>query len=337
MTRWGLIARSETDRGIGIQTLALFEHLHPERTLVVVDKKSGFRPHPSNYPDATVTVLKHGNLKNSLDETVVRDWWAGLDVVFTVETFYDWDLIGWAKDDGVATIVQGNPEFWVADNPQPDVWTWPTSWRTEFLPTGPIIPVPTLERPNVAAHINVPNLKALHIAGNRAMGDRNGTDLVALAMRRVPTGTKMTMYSQAPVAPIRGLSYRQPVENRWEMYHDSHVLVLPRRYGGLCLPALEAMACGLAVLMPNCSPNTDWPIYELNGDIGRTLRMQTGPVQTFDTFVNDIANALKTLNARRDLLEASMLRAREWAEANTWDTHAETYYKLIEDASRSSR
>lgn len=333
--RWGLIARSETDRGIGIQSLAIHDNLNPERTLVVLDQKSGFTAHPQNYPDATIVALKHGNVKNTLPEAQVRDWWKGLDVIFTVETFYDWDLINWANDDGVATVVQGNPEFWQSSNPQPDVWTWPTRWRLNHLPDGPVIPVPTVMRPNIAASIEDPVLRAVHIAGNRAMGDRNGTDLLAQAMRRVPVGTKLSVYSQAPIPPIHGAALRAPVENRWDMYRNNHVLLLPRRYGGLCLPALEAMSSGLAVMMPQCEPNEDWPIYGLQGDTGRTLRMQTGEVSTFDTYSNDIANSLKHLQNDRTALRYAMERARTWAEENTWNRWALTYYDLLEQASAS--
>lgn len=335
--RWGLIARSETDRGIGVQTLAIHDHLNPERTLVVLDQKSGFTAHPQNYPDATIVALKHGNAKNTLPEDQVRDWWKGLDVVFTVETFYDWDLIEWAKADGVRTVVQGNPEFWQASNPQPDVWTWPTRWRLKYLPDGPVIPVPTVPRPNTSAPADAANLRVVHIAGNRAMGDRNGTDLLANAVKRVTAGTRISIYSQAPLPVIRGVSYRAPVESRWDMYAGQHILCLPRRYGGLCLPALEAMSAGLAVMMPQCEPNEDWPIYGIQGDTGRTLRMQTGDVETFDAYSNDIANSLKHLHNDRNALRYAMERARTWAEENTWSRHGETYYNLLEDASRSRR
>lgn len=335
--KWGLIARSETDRGIGIQTLAISQAIYPDKTLVVIDQKSGFQPHPGNYPGASIVHLKHGPVKNTLPEAEIRDWWKGLDVVFTVETFYDWDLISWAKADGVRTVVQGNPEFWQATNPQPDVWTWPTRWRLDHLPSGPIIPVPTISRPNVAAPVDMPTLKVLHIAGNRAMGDRNGTDLVSGAMRRMPAGTKVTVFSQAPLAPIRGVFNRAPAADRWNMYVGQHILLLPRRYGGLCLPALEAMACGLAVMMPQCEPNEDWPIYGLQGETGRTLRMQTGEVKTFDTYINDIGNALKHVNNDRSALRYAMESARTWAEENTWARWASTYYDLLDNANRLSR
>lgn len=329
--KWGLIARSETDRGIGIQTYAMYQNLRPDKTLVIIDQKSGFASHPENYPNETIVSLKHGSLKNTLPEAEVRDWWKGLDVVITVETFYDWDVIGWAKADNVRTIVHGNPEFWMASNPQPDQWIWPTSWRINRLPDGPIIPVPVPDVPFTASDPHEGQLRAVHIAGNRAMGDRNGTDLIYDAMRSIPTGVKLSVYSQAPVPSIRNGVPKRPAEDRWEMYKGQHVLVLPRRYGGLCLPTIEALASGCAVIMSHCDPNQHWPVILCDGDKDRVLRMQTGDVETFRAYPNVLANHIKNLIVNREMLAKLMEKSREWANANRWATHAYRYYDVINE------
>jgi hypothetical protein len=331
--RWGLIARSETDRGIGIQTLAMYQNLCPDKTLVVIDRKSGYEAHTENYPDATTVELKHGGVKNSLDETTVRDWWQGLDVIISVETLYDWDLIAWAKADGVKTVIHGNPEFWVATNPQPDQWIWPTTWRLEKLPEGPVVPVPVPERPFVAADPHSPGLVlALHTAGSQTIGTRNGTDIVALASRRLANaGVKFTVYSQGPTAAFTRALVKAPVTDRWSMYVGQHMLILPRRYGGLCLPALEAMACGLAVVMPDCPPNRDWPVIRVPGDTGATIQMQTGPVPVFEVYANVLASTVLPFVANRDILAEAQARSREWAEANRWAELAHRYYDVMDE------
>jgi glycosyltransferase involved in cell wall biosynthesis len=330
--KWGLIARSETDRGIGIQTLAMYQNLCPDKTLVVIDKKSGFEPHPENYPDATLVELKHGTHRNTLDQTTVRDWWKGLDVIIAVETLYDWDMIEWAKADKIKTVVHGNPEFWVATNPQPDQWIWPTTWRLNHLPTGPVVPVPVPNRPIVAADPHHPGLvKALHTAGSATIGVRNGTDIAALASRRLSnSGVKFTVYSQGPTAAFHRALVKPPVKDRWEMYVDQHILILPRRYGGLCLPALEAMACGLAVAMPDCPPNRDWPTIRFNGETGRTIPMQTGPVPVFEVYANEVTNRILHYVHHRDNLAEVMQRSRDWAEENRWPNLAPLYYDTLE-------
>lgn len=324
--RWGLIARSETDRGLGIQTKAMFDNLSPDTTLVVVVPGSGFAAHPENYPGSTIVKLDN----HQLDEEIVRDWWKGLDVVVSVETLYDWRLVEWAKADGVRTVVHGNPEFWMASNPQPDMWWWPTKWRTDKLPQGLIVPVPVERRLNVAAPLDDTNLRAVHIAGN-AMFDRNGTGILLNGMRQVPKGVKLHIYHQTPLARnfhshIRHLG---SVTDRWSMYEGQHVLVLPRRYGGLCLPALEAMSCGLVPIMPNCSPNFYWPIYTVEGDLGREIQMQGGTIETYDAYTTQVANALKFFAADLRRLERYQTAVAEWVEYNTWDALGYAYHVAL--------
>ena len=49
--------------------------------------------------------------------------------------------------------------------------------------------------------------------------------------------------------------------NYWDNYRGD-VLIMPRRFGGLCLPVNEALAAGMPAIMPNISPNewlpTEW-------------------------------------------------------------------------------
>lgn len=319
--RWGLIVRSERDRGLGIQTKAMYDNLHPDKTLVVVNKRSGFESHPEDYPGATVAEFHngHGTWKFA-DEEIVRDWISGLDVVLSVETLYDWDLFG-----DVTTIVHGNPEFWVSSKTQPDVWWWPTSWRTEHIPYGPIVPVPVPDGPSwLDAHNAFDGqLRVSHVAGSGAMEDRNGTLTVIDAKRRLPS-IAVSIYDQK----------NAPVSDRFEMYRDQHILLLPRRYGGLCLPALEAMASGLMVIMPDCSPNDDWPTYRVPCEPGKIVNMQTGPVQLHETYPRSIMDALRSIDSDRTTLHNYQNKSGEWAQRNTWPMLAGRYHRELDIASR---
>lgn len=335
--KWGLIARSETDRGLGIQTFAMWENLHPDRTLVVVNEQSGFDSHPELYPGATLVTLEHGPDKNRLHEWAVRNWWRGLDAIVTVETLYDWDLVEWARADGVRTIVHGNPEFWMATNPQPDAWWWPTPWRSEYLPTGPVVSVPVPDVPITARPAHDGTLSLVHVAGN-AMADRNGTALVAQAMRSIPAkNVDLHVHTQMAVPRFyRDTTIHKTVADRWSIYRGRHVLVLPRRYGGLCLPVLEAMASGLAVIMTDCSPNETWPVILLNADPDRIVDMQTGPVRTYIPQPQELVYAIRDLVGNRAKLDEYQSKAREWAKQNTWSVLAPMYYDRIHEAIRSS-
>lgn len=325
---WGLIARSERDRGLGIQTKAMHDNLHPDKTLVVVNKKSGFESHPEDYPDATTVQHRNEHGVWKLDEETVRDWWKGLDIVVSVETLYDWRMVEWAKADGVKTIVHGNPEFWMATNPQPDVWWWPTTWRDDHVPYGRIVPVPVPTEAHWkygANPLDGGKLKVTHVAGSGAMEDRNGTSVVRLAERRLGQTIDFTIHDQKTA----------PVVDRFDLYRGNSILVLPRRYGGLCLPTLEAMASGLMVIMPDCSPNRDWPpVVLMQCEPGKIVKMQTGQVQLYDTNSNVLISTLRHLDRNRNLVWEHQRRSAEWAQRNTWTMLKEVYHRELDHAHR---
>ena len=49
----------------------------------------------------------------------------------------------------------------------------------------------------------------------------------------------------------------QNYKNNEDLYKNFDALILPRRYGGLCLPMNEALMSGLPVIMTDISPNYD--------------------------------------------------------------------------------
>lgn len=268
--RIGLIARCEIARGLAIQSKNFYDHMPVERVLLVRMPRPDCAEDPGWYPGAWP--IQYDAIDHTLNENLVRQFLAGLDVVFTVETVYDWRLPLWARQAGVKVVIQGNPEFYRHDQPKyahyehPDQWWWPTTWRTEHLPPGRVMPVPMPDvAPAVAGDALVDGpLRVLHVGGKRAWGDRNGTALFADALRATSEELHVTIHGideELPAIQQRpGLTVEsQPaaVDDRWSMYDTQHVMVIPRRYGGLCLPALEAAACGVAVVMPDCEPNTE--------------------------------------------------------------------------------
>jgi hypothetical protein len=310
----------------------MYQNLKPDKTLVVVVPQSGFKSNVKNYPDATIITLTH----EGLIEEQVRDWWKDLDVVISVETLYDWRIAEWGRSDGVKTIVHGNPEFYVSTKIQPDHWWWPTSWRTDVIPAGPIIPVPVSTPVNRAADPYSGSIRLVHIVGNKAMGDRNGTALVQEGAEHCRFDVEISSYSQAgPVGAPQRLGLTQfydlkPVEDRWTMYDGQHALILPRRYGGLCLPALEAMSSGLAVIMTDCSPNMDWPIIPLESEPSRHLQMQCGIVETFDARANNVGSIMNHLYINRQILADAQEKAWDWAQENTWEKLAPMYFAQLD-------
>ncbi len=315
----GLIARCERARGLAIQSRNFYDHMPVDRVLLVRMPTPDCDERPDWYPGATQLPSLPGH---TLDRAAVEAWMEGLDVVFTVETPYDWSLPHWARRMGVKTIIQGNPEFVRHGQPEyehhahPDAWWWPTSWRLDQLPLGRVMPVPMPDV--VSAQARDPHaagpLRAFHVTGKRAFGDRNGTDVVINALRALGRDVEFTMFGLdhclPPIDTARSqvqLTVRnEGVEDRWEMYDDQHLLVLPRRYAGLCLPALEAAAAGCAVMMTGCSPNLELASLLVQPAASRKIRVAAGEIRSNDVSHIDLAMRISDIAANRGYLEGAM-------------------------------
>lgn len=329
----GLIARCERGRGLAIQCLNFAQHVSVERVLLVRMPNPGAYERPEWYPNATQLPSLPGH---TLDEEAVREWMDGLDVVFSVETPYDWSLPRWAREMGVKTVIQGNPEFVrhgqkdYAHHESPDCWWWPTSWRLAHLPPGRVIPVPMPDHENTAADPHEGPLKIFHVTGKRAMGDRNGTDIVIDALRALRQDVEVTMFgldhSLPHIDQPRDLSLivrNEGVEDRWEMYRGQHMLILPRRYGGLCLPALEAASRGCAVLMTSCEPNRELATVLVNAGVQRILRVAAGQIESHDLNHMDLASLVNHYAEHRDDLAQAMQRS--WETVPRWSKWKDIY------------
>lgn len=333
--RLGIIARCDS-RGIAYQTEEACRGLQPDRVLVVMLHDKRWPERPDRYRDYDCVFADSDLRTRKLDLRKVRQFMAGLDVVFAVETLYDWEMMEIADGLGVHVVVQGNPEFYThprdPDRPHPDLWVWPTPWLLDDMPGGTLLPVPAPPTRPAAADPGDETLRVLHVAGHRALGDRNGTDLFYEAIPLLGPGVHVTVVGQdgqlaSPRLP-RGVTYEahpNGVEDRWRLYENQHVVVLPRRYGGLSLPAIEACAAGVVPMMPDVAENSMWPILPLQAKIGRRQRVPAGSVPTWLVRPNQIAYEIDKLNRDRHLLDDAQARAIDWAATNQWEDWLPTY------------
>lgn len=328
----GLIARCEGARGLAIQSKGFYDHMPVERVLLVMMPKPDCVEYPDWYPGANR--VAYDPVRHELDEVKVREWLRGLDVVFTVETPYDWRVPLWCKEMGVKLIVQGNPEFvrHMSDSsfPHPDAWWWPTGWRLDKLPAGKVMPVPMGAPQRLPVYPPTGKLRLIHVVGKRAYADRNGTDVLPQVVRAIQGDVKLTVYGIDGQLPefrkVRNVElelHPNGVDDRWEMYGNADVLVMPRRYGGLCLPALEAASCGLVVMMSDCSPNEELATVRVGRSRPRALNLACGSVTMFDPHYAAWADAITALAGDRKML-AEKLRA-QYDLLPTWDVWRQRY------------
>lgn len=262
---WGARANSA---GLGNQSWEFWRHVQPEATAVIdysaVDGKTSY---PDRYQGPGITHL-HGAPSNAEIEG-----WLDLeqpDAVVTMETAYNYHLYTACRARGITTFCQYNYEFIRYDQnphlPLPDVLMAPTHWRLDraqallgrsawvrYLP----VPVATDRFPKRPPK----RLKRfLHVAGYQLHKDRNGTEALLRAIPLVKTqDIEFTILSQHALEGCddpRTHVVHTNLLNYWDLYAHGDCLLLPRRYGGLCLPMQEGMAAGLVVCMPEVLPNT---------------------------------------------------------------------------------
>lgn len=237
--RLGLIARADS-RGLGIQTHAVYRHLKPAKTMVIDCPSANPLPIRRDwYPDATWI---HG-LPTARD---FRTWLQDLDVVYTAETGYGPHLWDEAERAGVRTVLHVNPEF-LDVRDRPTLWAAPTAWRYSELPAPKrLLPVPITLSPERARPTTAAT-RFLHVIGRPAVHDRNGTLTLLEALRYVQTPITLTITCQSPsyvadaLLGVHAPAHVQldvrtgDIADHRDLYTDQHVLVLPRRFGGLCL------------------------------------------------------------------------------------------------------
>lgn len=323
----GLIARNEIGRGLAIQSKSFYDNMPVDRVLLVHDVTRRQEAGVDWYKDPIEA--EWDTVTHTLPYETMHQFLRGLDVVFTAETPYDWSMLELARAMGVKTVIQGNPEFYKHDRPRgptqhPDEWWWPSGWRRGALPPGPLMPCPQPDTGIFPMQHDEP-MRVLHVIGKRAWKDRNGTDVFIQSIRNTREKLTVTMVGMDgdlpeiwPQPNVEWHLFPDGFKDRWSLYENQDVMVLPRRYGGNCLPALEAAACGLAVIMPNCEPNIEYTQLLTSISQMRMEVLPCGPTPIADPDPYSIAALVDKLAADRVLLYAeqvlSALNCPRWSD-----------------------
>lgn len=334
----GLFGARADDRGLGRLTHDFYTHMRPDRTLAI-DMGSHarqFTQHLDRYPDATIAAFNGG----TLEPATMRRFFTGLDVAVFYETAYDHRAYTIAQAAGCRTVLMAMPEFHrhlTETLPHPDVVWVPTGWRLDTIPGARVVPVPVAleDAPTPARPSRT--LRILHVAGHRATGDRNGTLVFLRSLRHLTRHVSIRVTTQDRRIPnVHSIPKAVTVDtsagdDHWRLYSRADLLVMPRRYGGLCLPVQEAMAAGLGIVMTDCEPNPDtWPISPLGCQPGTTIRTPAGPVVLHDADPVQVAAVIDRLATNPDEVADLKAQARTWAEANSWAALTALYRAELE-------
>lgn len=281
MKRLGLIAYS-TDTGLGNQTWEIYKNLVPTKTLLVdLSRFNLIKTNHERYVGARIAM--------GYPSTDDMNWLTDdVDTIIVCETPLNYELFALAKAKNVRVIHQYNYEFFDyfrrPELPRPSVFAAPSTWNTDIvakMDLATVIELPVPVNREVFRFRKINECKVIaHIVGRPAVHDRNGTIQFLKAAEVLGDNFRYKLYLQPPT-DARAIEYFEPVrqaleqaskkvrievftnvENSADMYR-SDLLVMPRKYGGLCLPMQEALSSGMPVVMTNISPNynflpSDW-------------------------------------------------------------------------------
>jgi hypothetical protein len=257
--RLTLLARAD-QTGLGYQTLSYYKHLQPDRTIVIdISNLNSNIQHYDWYQNAE---LIRGIPSDQQVMNILRD----TDVLLTAETPYNLNLYTIARRMGVKTVCVENPEFYDhIKYPQfdmPDLIILPSTWQQQEITqhsTSRGTKVVQLHHPVDRSDITFrlrTTRKFLHIAGKPAANDRNGTfDFLEACQDGIIT-TQDDKLAERIKRRYRNTRVLSNVQDQNWLYQLGDVLVLPRKYGGNCLPLNEALASGMPVIMPDIEPNS---------------------------------------------------------------------------------
>ena len=339
MTEVGLIARAD-NRGLGQQTWGFYRHMRPAKTLVIdCPSKQPLKLHLDRFPDAKTV--------KAITPAIVEDFCDGLDVIWTAETGYSKNLWREADKAGVATVLHANYEFWEPTD-TPTKLVAASIWHLGDYPPGTqYLPVP-IETDRFPEREPAKTAKRfLHVVGRPAIHDRNGTLDLLLALQHVETPIEVTITCQQPGyvgSLINTHSIRIPsrvtmrVESvdalhYWTKYEHQDALILPRRFGGLCLPAQEAIGAALPVVMPNIEPNgwlhPDWLVKATKaGDF-----QAKQPVTYYRTDPQLLAQVMDRLATDEHFYADSVAYALRQRDALSWNNQTTAYELCLTSAS----
>lgn len=330
----GLLAVS-SKTGLGYQTKDYFKFLSPTKTLIVdISSINGSKQHYEWYPGAKIC-------RGFPQQKDLKEFLRGLDVVLTAETPYNFELFPMAKERGVKTVCVENPEFYdyfkYPHLPMPDMMILPSSWkegeiRSHAEPLG--TKVVQLHHPvdrDVFKFRLRSQKRLVHIAGNPAVHDRNGTfdalnasggSLLVYVQKEAMARMLRARYSQSRVI--------EQVEDNIEMYQMGDVLVFPRKYGGNCLPLNEALSCGMPVIMPDINPNND--LLPSEWLVPASVTGHFEPRAKVDIYTTDLQALRDKIDWFRscDITEESK-KADKIAESISWKVMLPKWRKVLEE------
>ena len=330
--RIGVLAFA-TETGLGYQAKSYIKHL-PVTKVLELDS-SLFHKDLARKDWYRKADRVKGFPNNKTIEKFVKD----LDVVLFAETPINEQIYEIARAHNVKTVNVVNWEFFdntITDKKLlPDAIIMPSKWHlkeVEEFRRRTNVKIFQLHHP--VDRTTFPFLlrnssKHFHLAGRPTTEyDRNGT---LDYLNAYPEGTvTIQRDSMAQRLKIQYPNARILTNLKHsELYNSGDILVLPRQYGGNCLPLNEALSCGLPVIMPDVSPNNsflpgEWLVQVESSELihlGSKIELNKVSIESMKQTVSAVAS---------NTVKHSMY-ANELAAKISWEVMRMQYIDVFEE------
>ena len=326
----GLIARSDNS-GLGTLSWEFARHIKPHKILLVENEV--YRTFPERFKDFNTKSVDRQMTQE------LKEWLTdGIDILLTLETFYDWSIIHTCREKKVKSVLYTMYEMTRDPVPMhPDWYLCPSKLDYEVFKDRDhvkYLPVPVATDRIIwkqRTHAN----HFIHSASHGGIKFRKGTPMLLEAMKSVKSDIRLTIYSWQPFTTIDPRVEVKVVnfKNYWQIWREGDVLVYPQDYNGIALPVVEALASGLGVMTTDIFPFNEYvPNGMLFGHDGlyRT-RAGVGLIPTDAARMNPKYIAEKIDEwAGKDISELS-LYGKEWAEQNSWSALLPKYVQFFQE------
>lgn len=321
-----------TSRGLGHLAKSFIDH--GVVTDIFVIEHSGVPTNWDWYPNAPHTPIKR------MDRSLLRDFASKMDAMLFFETPFDWSILGYCREKGIKTFLMTMYECTPKHRPhEPDVFICPSLLDIQYFPERSVflpIPVDTQKTP---WKLRERAETFIHNGGYLGLRGREGTTLLIDAMDHVKSPIRLILRVQENVKGIHlynaqtnpKIDYRPETIPYGELYATGDVAVMPQKFNGCSLPIQEAYASGLLVMTTNRFPMNWWlptePMIPIRGSITVSIG---GAYLNFEESViapSDIAATIDYWYGK-DISEFS-LRAKQWAEDNSWEALKPEYLEVL--------
>ncbi|MBP6041813.1 hypothetical protein KA529_02235 [Candidatus Saccharibacteria bacterium] len=330
--RIGVLAFA-TETGLGYQAKSYIKHLPVTKVLELDSSLFHKNLTRQNW------YKRSNRVKGFPEDKTLDKFVKDLDIVLFAETPINDKIYEIARANNVKTVNVVNWEFF--DNTTkdkkllPDAIIMPSKWYAEeankFCKAAGI-KVFQLHHPvdREVFQFSLRNSrKHFHLAGRPTTEyDRNGTqDYLSAYPEGAVTIQKDSMAQRLKIQ-YPNARILTNLEHS-ELYNSGDILVLPRQYGGNCLPLNEALSCGLPVIMPDVSPNNsflpgEWLVQLESSeliDLGSKIELNKVSIDSMKQTVSAVAS---------NTVKHSMY-ANELAANISWEVMRKQYIDVFED------